>query len=289
MMFLVYANLRKKNDFLVISIEKTQFYFYRIGKTILKLYVCDIIYGIFIFAVMKKLFFLFLVMLVSISAFSQSSPETIYLKSGSVINGEIIEYAPNQSVKILTADHSIFVCKLEDVDRVIRNVSATFENQQSKAFVAPQKGYRFFFSADHMIGDITAFKFSTTHGVQLNDKFFVGCGVGFCVGSDDKNYETYLSIPIYADLRYDIIPKKSTPFIEARAGVALAIEGCTGFYGNFSFGGRFKRFSVSTGVETLQGSERYYMYDNADYYSSYTEYLDPYRAFAFVTRFSFEF
>ena len=32
MMFLVYANLRKKNDFLVISIEKTQFYFKELGN-----------------------------------------------------------------------------------------------------------------------------------------------------------------------------------------------------------------------------------------------------------------
>lgn len=241
---------------------------------------------------MKKLFFLFLVLLVSISASSQSSPETIYLKSGSVINGEIIEYVPNQSIKIITSDYSVFVCKLEDVDKVVRNITANLENQQSTAFVAPQKGYRFFFSADHMIGNITAFKFSTTHGTQLNDKFFVGGGVGFCVGSDDKNWETYLSIPVYADLRYDFLPKKTSPFIEARAGVAFAIEGSTGFYGNCSFGCRFKRFSISTGMETLRGTDMYYGYEYDsfnDSYDNYVEYPEYYRAFSFVTRLAIEF
>lgn len=237
---------------------------------------------------MKKLLLLVVMLIASMSVFSRTSPETVYLKNGSIINGEIIEYQPDKQVKILTSDNSVFVCNVDDIEKVTRepiNVVST------KGYLAPQKGYRFFLAADQMVGDMTGFKFTTTHGAQFNNKIFLGGGIGFCIADDDM--ESYLSIPVYANFRFDILNKKTTPFIEARAGVAFAIEGTTGFYGNISVGGRFKRFSLSTGVETLQGTENYYRYeyDSEDPYSmwNYVDCPEPYRAFSFVTRFAFEF
>ena len=242
---------------------------------------------------MKKIFLLTVMLFASLSVFSRTTPETVYLKNGSIINGEIIEYQPNKQAKILTADNSVFVCNVDDIEKVTREpIDVVAGKISTSGYFAPQKGYRFFLAADQMVGNITAFKFSTTHGTQLNDKIFLGGGVGFCVGSDDKNWDTYLSIPVYADLRYDILHKKSTPFIETRAGVALAIEGATGFYGNFSVGGRFKRFSISTGLETLRGTDMFYGYEYNPFngsYDNYVEYPEYYLALAFVTRFAFEF
>lgn len=241
---------------------------------------------------MKKLLFLVVMLIASMSVFSRTSPETVYLKNGSIINGEIIEYQPDKQVKILTADNSVFVCNVEDIEKVTRVSTDVLAGKNSTSgYFGPQKGYRFFFAADQMIGDMTGFKFTTTHGVQFNNKIFLGGGIGFCIADDDL--ESYLAIPVYAGFRFDILNKRSTPFIEARAGVAFAIEGSTGFYGNFSIGGRFKRFSISTGVESLQGTENYftYEYDSDDPYSmwNYVECPEPYRAFSFVTRFAFEF
>ena len=241
---------------------------------------------------MKKLLLLAVMLIVSMSVFSRTSPETVYLKNGSIINGEIIEYQPDKQVKILTADNSVFVCNVEDIEKVTRVSTDVLAGKNSTSgYFGPQKGYRFFFAADQMIGDMTGFKFTTTHGVQFNNKIFLGGGIGFCIADDDM--ESYLAIPVYADFRFDILNKKTTPFIEARAGVAFAIEGTTGFYGNISVGGRFKRFSLSTGVETLQGTEDYFRYEyDTDYVYSSWNYVDcpePYRAFSFVTRFAFEF
>lgn len=237
---------------------------------------------------MKKLLLLAVMLIVSMSVFSRTCPETVYLKNGSVIKGVIVEYQPEKSVKILTSDNSVFVCNVDDIEKVTRE---PIDVVSTKGYLAPQKGYRFFFAADQMIGDMTGFKFTTTHGVQFNNKIFLGGGVGFCVADDDVEF--YLSIPVYANFRFDILNKKTTPFIEARAGVAFAIEGTTGFYGNISVGGRFKRFSLSTGVETLQGTEDYFRYEyDTDYVYSSWNYVDcpePYRAFSFVTRFAFEF
>lgn len=237
---------------------------------------------------MKKLLLLAVMLIASMSVFSRTCPETVYLKNGSIIKGVIVEYQPEKSVKILTADNSVFVCNVDDIEKVTRE---PIDVVSTKGYLAPQKGYRFFLAADQMVGDMTGFKFTTTHGAQFNNKIFLGGGVGFCVADDDM--ESYLAIPVYADFRFDILNKRSTSFVEARAGVAFAIEGTTGFYGNLSVGGRFKRFSLSTGVETLQGTEDYfrYEYDSEDPYSmwNYVDCPEPYRAFSFVTRFAFEF
>ena len=104
------------------------------------------------------------------------------------------------------------------------------------------------------------------------------------------------SIPVFADLRVDFLEKKISPFMELRAGVDIAIEGVSGFYGNFSFGCRLKRFSLSAGVESMKGQDYdfpYYYVGRRErvYYGNFDESADPYsfRAFNFVTRFSFEF
>ena len=84
--------------------------------------------------------------------------------------------------------------------------------------------------------------------------------------------------------------------MELRAGVDIAIEGASGFYGNFSFGCRLKRFSLSAGVESMKGQDYdfpYYYVGRRErvYYGNFDESADPFsfRAFNFVTRFSFEF
>jgi hypothetical protein len=45
--------------------------------------------------------------------------DTIYLKNGSVIKGEIIETTPGVSYKIETRDGSIFVFKMEDIEKIV--------------------------------------------------------------------------------------------------------------------------------------------------------------------------
>ena len=104
------------------------------------------------------------------------------------------------------------------------------------------------------------------------------------------------SIPVFADLRVDFLEKKISPFMELRAGVDIAIEGASGFYGNFSFGCRLKRFSLSAGVESMKGQDYdfpYYYVGRRErvYYGNFDESADPFsfRAFNFVTRCSFEF
>jgi TM2 domain-containing membrane protein YozV len=51
-------------------------------------------------------------------AFAQSSlQDVVYLKNGSIIRGDIIEYTPNDTVKIMTTDGSVFVYDFAQVEK----------------------------------------------------------------------------------------------------------------------------------------------------------------------------
>lgn len=64
----------------------------------------------------------------------------------------------------------------------------------------------------------------TTHGVQINHHFYVGAGAGVRLGDD------YTSIPLYGSVRYTILKKKVSPFIDAKIG--YSILDAAGFYMN---------------------------------------------------------
>ncbi|MDR3235131.1 MAG: hypothetical protein LBT48_00180 [Prevotellaceae bacterium] len=69
---------------------------------------------------MKKLFtMLFVILITTAAAFSQNKyQDVVYLKNGSVIRGVIIEQAPDTLLKIQTADSSVFVFKMEEVEKI---------------------------------------------------------------------------------------------------------------------------------------------------------------------------
>lgn len=57
---------------------------------------------------------------------------------------------------------------------------------------------------------------TTTHGVQLAPKFFIGAGSGILIDSNE------FYIPLYADFRFDFFNgKKISPFIDLKAGYTL--------------------------------------------------------------------
>lgn len=257
---------------------------------------------------MKKLFVLATMLIASFVASAQGLIETVYLKNGNVIKGDIVEFQPNKSIKMETADGSLFVFEYKDIEKVTRerhdervnyhhrphrSHDAKFHDaeEQVPAF-GLKKGYRGFVSAESMLGDILGLSMSSTHGAQLNDKIFVGGGVGMIIGSDWE--EGYSLFPVYADFRVDFLNKKISPFMELKSGAVFAAQGTTGFYADFSFGCRFKRCSVSLGLNTIPGMDEYYYdnnyYPNDDYVSYYycseTTYF---RQFNFVTKFTFEF
>lgn len=53
--------------------------------------------------------------------------DVVYLKNGSIIRGVIIEQIPEQSVKIRTADGSVFVYQMSEVEKITKETPVTNE------------------------------------------------------------------------------------------------------------------------------------------------------------------
>jgi hypothetical protein len=73
---------------------------------------------------MKKFLLLTVVILWAINMLkAQQYIDVVYLKNGSIIRGVILEQIPNQSIKIKTADKSLFVYKMDEVDKIVKEES----------------------------------------------------------------------------------------------------------------------------------------------------------------------
>ena len=224
-----------------------------------------------------------------VSAFSQINRETVYLKNGSVVKGTVVGIVPNQSVTMTNENGDASVYNLTDVEKITRDRISVVDNDASESvYTNHEKGYKFILSFDFMAGEMSGLKWTTIHGVQLNNRIFLGLGVGL-ITSDD--YDFHMSIPAFADFRFDFLENKITPFVEVRAGYDVALEGNSGFYGDFAFGCRFRRFSVSTGVETLRGEiyDAESLWNEVGCHYDYEICHNEYQALNFVVRFSFEF
>jgi hypothetical protein len=105
------------------------------------------------------------------------------------------------------------------------------------------KGYRGFFDVA-LGGDEggTTFDLTTIHGGQINPHLFLGAGITVHFGCDE------LSLPIFANLRYDILDKRNTPYADLKLG-GVTFDG-EGFYLSPTIGYRFRttRRAVNLGV-----------------------------------------
>ena len=84
---------------------------------------------------------------------AQQLEDVVYLKNGSVIHGTIIEQVPNVSVKIKTKDGNVFVYKIEEIEKMTREMRQLSSDEEETTEVSNKnKNSGFFFKADASIG-----------------------------------------------------------------------------------------------------------------------------------------
>ncbi len=116
----------------------------------------------------------------------------------------------------------------------------TYAQEQSK-------GYRGFAEVGYGIGvgdyDFGRFSIETSHGYQFNHYIFLGAGLGFQFSSkyETKGMEYALDkrdskvdIPIFANLHFNFLKKKISPFVDLKGGAYVNNGG--GAYVNASAG-----------------------------------------------------
>ena len=144
--------------------------------------------------------------------------EIVHLKNGSIIRGTIIEIIPNESIKIETRDRSIFVYKMDDIERITKEGR---QNNSHKTYNII--GYRGFVD----IGLTTAGygydsrgEFSTSHGYQFDPYLYAGMGTGIHLYGDSR-----ILVPIFADVRYTFMNRTVSPYVNLRTGYSFKLHG----------------------------------------------------------------
>lgn len=93
---------------------------------------------------MKKYLALLLFALITTLSFGQSNyQDVVYLKNGSIIRGVIIEQVPNKSIKIETADRSVFVYQIDEIEKIAKEEKVSNKNNESvrkKGFIGLELG-----------------------------------------------------------------------------------------------------------------------------------------------------
>lgn len=95
----------------------------------------------------------------------------------------------------------------------------------------------------------------TTHGYNTGHGWFFGGGAGLFV---TPNHHAIVSIPIYADVRYNFSKSSVSPFVDLKLGTVLNAEELTsGLYASPSFGVMIDRFAISLKYGFYNGYSSY--------------------------------
>ena len=208
---------------------------------------------------MKQIICLFVFLLCSFSAMAQSQQDVVYLKNGSVIRGSVIEQVPNASLKIKTADGSVFVYQMDEVDRITKEEVKALDKkalrkQLEETDLAARKANKlekgYFGLIDYRIvmpfgdyKDTYSMGLSTSHGYMFNPYIYTGVGVAAeflkAKGADKAEF----GIPVFANVRITPLDNYITPVLDVRLGKSFGdIEGtyfdiAAGIFGAQAIGG----------------------------------------------------
>ncbi len=228
---------------------------------------------------MRKIFFLLILVAL---ATRMSAQDVVYLKNGSIINGAIIEHVLNDHVKVETADGSLWVFNMDEVERISFCRYREKPQPQEDFYRLPsdnylKKGFRGFIDLGADLGvrdavdDYYMLSASFTGGYQFNRFLFVGVGIAPTIGITDDNYwdwywdyydkhhnrNTGFILPIYANVRFDFVNAKVSPFIDTRVGYSVT-DYCRGAYVYVGAGCRIKHCNLGVGY-TYQDNDGFDM------------------------------
>jgi len=205
-----------------------------------------------------------------------NNQDAVYLKNGSIIRGSIIEGNAGNYIKIATADGSVFLYQMDDIETI--TYAAAPERRNNRPLSTPTNDNRFRPSYKGIvemvnyylgIGDnsVDRMHFNFINGLQASPDFSFGIGIGiqyYLDGFSFYNYNSYnnynnyntvhVLFPIFADFRVNFARSRVSPYLSADIGYSF--DGSNDFEGvgifiNPTIGVNFKitrRFALHVGV-----------------------------------------
>lgn len=179
---------------------------------------------------MKKLITLILFTFITAGVFAQNNyQDVVYLKNGSVIRGLIIEQVPNESLKIETADRSIFVYQMDEIQKITKEektiAQINVQEAASSSGSGLQRGYRGIaeFGYQFGLGDygMDRLKINMINGGQISPYFFIGGGVGLRYYFSDYVDGDAALIPVFVHARTNILDNKISPYFAFSIGYSF--------------------------------------------------------------------
>lgn len=177
--------------------------------------------------------------LCAISLPAQTAMEdVVYLKNGGILRGSVLEQIPNQTLKIETIGRNVFVVQMSEVERIVKEPIAASAlppaaapspkpsareedpvpaaNKRLSIIVEGNAGFL-------VSGDGTglrnnggaAFGFQAALDYHFSPSICLGVG-----GGADQIAGSWF-FPLYADFRYFITQRSTTPYFSVSAGFAM--------------------------------------------------------------------
>ena len=160
------------------------------------------------------------------SAFAQQYQEVVYLKNGSIVRGVITEQVPNESLKIQTADGSVFAYLMKDVEKITKEevvqLRASRVEGLSNRYDATYHRLSMTYSpvtlkTDAGSLDMTGLSFGWDMGIRLAKRrplyLELGANIMYAFGSEDEGYSSEtewswvsLNIPVAATWQFELAP-----------------------------------------------------------------------------------
>jgi len=240
---------------------------------------------------------IFALLFTSLQATAQTIYEdVVYLKNGNVIHGIIIEQIPKESLKIKTADNSIFVFKLDEILKITKEELATknskpvkvknlekkkmgftdiLEGSFSWSFVKTNSDYEYNGhtypnnSEFDQMNNTLSLGAHNVFGYLFNPWFSTGAGIGTQI------YSSELFVPLFLDLRANFLDNNISPFANAKVGYSFSINEILGNDNNIegglmgSFSGGLKYFVNPRMAITFSVGLLYQEVKTYDNYSNY--------------------
>jgi hypothetical protein len=165
----------------------------------------------------KSLLLIALSMFLFTSVLSAQEVDHVYLKTGSVIRGNIMEIEPANHVKIRDLCGNIWYYQIAQVEKI---TSEPYElSGDRKQAVGFETGFVNMTSIGFLAGSsnnmqVAPFSLIMVNGWRNSLGLFTGAGVG--VEFLTTNY-----LPFFLDLRYDLPGKDVVPYIMAKGGYSV--------------------------------------------------------------------
>lgn len=194
----------------------------------------------------KYLILTVLAVLCLTAAQAQQYTEVVYLKNGSMIRGTVVEQVPGESFKIRTADGSIFVYRMDEVQKITKEQSRGVSNSTWNG-----KKYRGHLDLGYLINArpggsiLNRVELTTSHGAMVLPKLFVGAGIGLTYFHDIDAF----TLPIFANVRATFPLNKAYIFADGRVGYAMGLTDSNdnGLYWAQSVGVGIRKIELSLG------------------------------------------